>query len=301
VVQLDYEWQAANMVELFLDAAATLGESPRYSAADNCLYWVDIDACRVHRTDLATKADDIITLPEQIGCLALCQSGGLMLGMESGFFHMSSWGAPLEAFGPSFLADKPHQRLNDGCVDPRGRFWAGTVTSDKSLPDAALYRLDPDGSVNPIFGGLLTSNGAAFTADETAFYHADTPTHAIRRYPYDAATGLVGTGELFHQFEMHKGRPDGGALDEEGCYWTALFDGGRVVRLSPQGEILQTVEIPTVRPTMISFGGEDRKTAFVTTASKGLDAEQLAAQPHAGGIFSFAVSVAGQKQWTFAI
>lgn len=111
----------------------------------------------------------------------------------------------------------------------------------------------------------------------------------------------MGDGETFHQFEMDKGRPDGGCLDEDGCYWTALFDGGRVVRLSPAGDILQTVEIPTLRPTMISLGGKDRKTAFVTSARKGLSVEQLQQQPHAGAIFTFPVQVAGQKLSRFAV
>lgn len=289
------------MVDLFLDAAACLGESPRWSAPENCLYWVDIDARRIHRTDIASRRDEWREMDEQVGCVALCRSGGLIIGQESGFAHMPKWGEAAYSFGPPFLADRPHQRLNDGCVDPRGRFWAGTVTSDKSHPDARLYRLDPDGSVHEMLGGLLTSNGAAFAADERMFYHADTPSHAIRRFPYDAERGAIGAPSLFHQFEFGHGRPDGAALDEEGCYWTALFDGGRVVRLSPGGEILQSVEIPARRPTMIAFGGDDRKTAFVTTARKGLDAEQLAAQPHAGGIFSFKTNVAGQKQWEFGL
>lgn len=289
------------MVEVFLDAAACLGESPRWSAAENCLYWVDIDARRIHRTDIATRQDEWQDMEEQVGCIALCQSGGLIIGQESGFAHMPKWGEAARPFGPRFLADLPHLRLNDGCVDPRGRFWAGSVTSDKSRADATVYRLDPDGSVQAMLSGLLTSNGAAFTADERIFYHADTPSHAIRRFPFDADRGVIGEPLLFHQFEFGHGRPDGAALDEEGCYWAALFDGGRVVRLSPKGEILQTVALPTLRPTMIAFGGKNRKTAFVTSARKGLDDDQLAAQPHAGSIFSFKTKVAGQKHWEFGL
>src|SRR3546814_11007871 len=103
-----------------------------------------------------------------------------------------------------------------------GRFWIGSGTSDKANPAATLYRLDPDGSLRAIFGGLLTSNGAAFSPDGRTFYHADTPTHALRAYDVDPATGALGAGPLFHQFEHGSGRPEGGAVDAEGCYWSAL-------------------------------------------------------------------------------
>lgn len=287
------------MVSLFLDAHAILGESPRWNDTDGCLYWVDIDGQRLHRTHGESAADDVLTLGQQIGCVALCRSGGLLLALEDGLHHMPLWGAPLTPFGPPVLADKPTQRFNDGCVDPQGRLWVGTVTSDKSNPNAALYRVDPDGSLHEILTGLLTSNGAGFSPDGRIFYHADTPTHAIRQFAFDSATGTISNPALLHQFPFGHGRPDGCAVDEEGYYWSALFDGGRVVRLSPAGQIVQTVDIPASRVTMITLGGPDRKTAYVTTASKGLDDEQRADQPHAGGIFSFRVAVAGVKQSLF--
>src|SRR3546814_576493 len=198
------------------------------------------------------------------------------------------------------LAGMAEQRCNDACVDSAGRFWIGSVTSDKAHPAATLYRLDPDGSLRTIFGGLLTSNGAAFSPDGRTFYHADTPTHALRAYDVDPATGALGAGRLFHQFEHGAGRPDGGAVDAEGCYWSALWDGWRVVRLSPAGELLQTVDLPVQRPTMIALGGSDLKTAFVTSAGKALTDEERADQPHAGGLFTFRVDVPGLPGARFA-
>lgn len=287
------------MVELFLDAKALLGESPRWNAADNCLYWADIEARRIHRTDFISRKDKFIEFDEQVGCFALSRSGGLIIALENGFRYMPKWQAAARPFGDPILADLPHQRFNDGCIDPYGRLWVGTVTSDKSQADAALYRLSPDGSVQKMLGGLLTSNGAAFTQDGHFFYHADTPTHNIRRFAYHAAAGTIGEPTLFHQFPFGQGRPDGAALDQQGCYWSALFDGGSIVRLSPDGALLKSIAIPTQRPTMIAFGGGDGKTAFVTSATKGLDANARLAQPHAGGIFMFQTDVAGQQQWLF--
>lgn len=287
------------MVELLLDAGALLGESPFWHAGEARLYWVDIDAQKIHRTDPVTGTDETMGLAEQVGCIAPRAGGGLVAALENGCALIDSWGAAPRAFGPAVLADKPEQRFNDGRVDAAGRLWVGSLTSDKANPAAALYRLDHDGSLTEIFGRLTTSNGAAFSPDGRTFYHADTPTHAIRAYDVDPANGTLSGGRIFHQFEYGKGRPDGAAVDAEGCYWSALWDGWRVVRFSPNGEPLQTVDLPVQRPTMIAFGGPDLRTAFVTSAGKNLTDEERLGQPHAGGIFSFRVETPGLIQRDF--
>jgi sugar lactone lactonase YvrE len=287
------------MVQLLLDAGALLGESPFWHATEARLYWVDIDGHKIHRTDPASGADEAMELTEQVGCIAPRARGGLVAALKNGCALIDAWGAAPRPFGPAVLADKPEQRFNDGRVDALGRLWVGSLTSDKANPAATLYRLDPDGSLTEIFGRLTTSNGAAFSPDGRTFYHADTPTHAIRAYDVDPAAGTLGKGRIFHQFELGKGRPDGAAVDAEGCYWSALWDGWRVVRFSPAGELIQTVELPVQRPTMIAFGGPDLKTAFVTSAGKNLTDEERAKQPHAGGVFAFRVDVPGLIQQDF--
>ena len=264
------------MVQLLLDARALLGESPVWHAAEARLYWVDIDGRKIHRTDPATGADEVMELAKQVGCIAPRASGGLVAALENGC-----------------------ALFNDGRVDALGRLWVGSLTSNKAHPAATLYRLDPDGSLSEILGGLTTSNGAAFSPDGATFYHADTPTHAIRAYDVDMTAGALSHGRVFHQFEHGNGRPDGAAVDAEGCYWSALWDGWRVARFSPAGELLQTVELPVQRPTMIAFGGPDLKTAFVTSAGKNLTDEERARQPHAGGVFAFGVDVPGLIQQEF--
>ena len=287
------------MVELLLVAGALLGESPVWHAAEARLYWVDIDGRKIHRTDPASGADEVMELAEQVGCIAPRAGGGLVAALENGCALIDGWGATPRAFGAAVLADKPEQRFNDGRVDALGRLWVGSLTSDKANPAATLYRLDPDGSLTEILHGLTTSNGAAFSPDGRIFYHADTPTHAIRAYDVDAAAGTLSGGRVFHQFEFGNGRPDGAAVDAEGCYWSALWDGWRIVRFSPAGELLQTVELPVQRPTMIAFGGPDLQTAFVTSAGKNLTDEERKTQPHAGSIFTFRVDVPGLIQQLF--
>jgi sugar lactone lactonase YvrE len=287
-------------ISIALDARADLGEGPRWHAAERKLYWVDILRCELHRLDPETGRDEVRVFDQPIGCFAFRRAGGLLLAMKDGLATLSDWDASPEPFGEQIFADRPDLRFNDGRTDPAGRFWVGSVNMAKSAQDAALYQVDPDGSITEIEGGMTTCNGAAFNTDGTAFHHADTPSHALRGYDVEPSTGALRNRRIIHQFEHGTGRPDGGSFDADGCYWSALFEGGRVVRLSPDGELLQTVDLPISRPTMISFGGQDLRTAFVTTARAGLNEEQLEREPHAGAIFTFRVDVPGLAEVPFS-
>jgi sugar lactone lactonase YvrE len=287
-------------ISIALDAGAELGEGPRWHAGEARLYWVDIARNELHRFDPATGRDEMRRFDAPVGCFAFRRAGGLLLAMKDGLALLDAWDAEPTPFGAQLLADRPDLRFNDGRTDPAGRFWVGTVNMAKSAHDAALYRVSPDGAIDLIESDMLTCNGAAFNADGTAFRHADTPSHALRGYAVNPATGTLSGRRIVHQFEAGKGRPDGGSFDAEGCYWSALFDGGRVVKLSPNGDILLTVPLPVSRPTMIAFGGADLRTAYVTSARTGLSDADLAAQPHAGAILSFPVDVPGLPEPPFA-
>ena len=285
---------------LLVDARAQLGECPRWSAGEGALYWVDIGLNELHRFEPATGQRRVRRFDEPVGCFAFRRRGGLVLALRHGFALIDDFDGPLQPFGEPVEAGRPEIRFNDGRADATGRFWAGTVNMDKSRPDAGLYRLDLDGSVSRVVDGALTSNGAAFSPDGRTLYWADTPAHAVYAFDLDPERGVLSRRRLFHRFPFGHGRPDGASVDVEGCYWTALYEGGRVVRLSPSGAILQEVAIPARLTTMIALGGPDRRTAFVTTARQKLPPEALAETPYAGGVFTFEVEVAGLPEADFA-
>jgi sugar lactone lactonase YvrE len=286
-------------VTVALEAGALLGECPRWHAAERLLYWVDIAQNRLHRLDPATGRDVHRSFDAPVGCFAFRKGGGLLLGMKDGLALLDHWDGLPVPFGDQILKGRADLRMNDGRTDPQGRFWAGSVNSAKSAADAALYRFDADGRATLIENGMLTCNGAAFSGDGLAFHHADTPSHMLRAYRVDPALGELTDCRVLHRFPHGQGRPDGGSFDEAGFYWSALYDGGRVVRLSPAGEIVKSVALPVPRPTMIAFGGDDGRTAYVTSARSGLGAEALAAAPLSGAIFSFRVDVPGVPEWEF--
>jgi sugar lactone lactonase YvrE len=276
--------------QLILDARAELGEGPRWHSEERLLYWVDIARNELHRFDPASGTDEKRVFDQPVGCFAFRREGGLLLAMKDGFTTIDDWHAEPVPFGEAVLAGKADYRFNDGRTDPWGRFWVGSVDMTKKTGEAALYRLDPDGRVTWIEGEMLTCNGAAFSADGSRFTHTNTPSHALRIY--DVENRKLTNRGVFHQWPIGEGRPDGGSFDEAGFYWTALFDGGRVARLSPEGEVVMHIALTVSRPTMIAFGGADRRTAYVTSARR--DDEPLS-----GGIFSFRVEVPGVPEWPF--
>jgi sugar lactone lactonase YvrE len=275
------------------DVRNTLGESPAWSLAENALYWVDILEATVHRWEPASGAHATWRVPEAIGSLGLRECGGLVLAMRNGFHLFDPESGEL-TFIHHPEPDIPTNRLNDGKVSPDGRFWAGTMDDRPAKePTGSLYRLDPDGRCHRIVSGLIVSNGLAWSPDGRTMYHSDSRAAAVFRYDYDLKTGAVGEQRLFAIVQPEWGRPDGAAVDAEGCYWSCGVSAGRLNRFSPAGELIGYVELPVTHPTMPCFGGPDLKTLYITSLRDGVPAEVLAHTPQAGSIFQIEPGVTG--------
>ena len=292
-------------VRLALDARAALAECPLWSEREQKLYWVDISGRSIDRFDPATGQNEHWPMPCEPGCIALAASGGLVAALRDGFYRFYPVDGRLEK-----IADAPYDttamRFNDGRCDAAGRFWAGAMFEPRTAEAASVYCLER-GRVRRGWGpeeklGVKVSNGLAFTADGRHVFQSDTPNHVIYRFPFDVKTGTIGARREFARRPDNRsdpdygGRPDGAAIDSEGNYWSAQFEGRRVLRFSPQGEITGVVHVPSKRVTMIAFGGADLRTLYITTAREGAAESELAAEPHAGGIFACELEVAGRVE-----
>jgi sugar lactone lactonase YvrE len=282
---------------LALDAQALLGECPRWSVREQVLYWVDIAANTLNRFNPVTRSNVVRTFDEPVACFAERRDGGFVLAMRNRFAVLDHFDATPRWLGEA--VDVPSGgRFNDGRCDLAGRFLAGTI--DFANSRGALYRLDAYGGVKQLACGVRSANGLAFSPDGSHMYWSDTRNHVVRVYPYDIAVGELGAGATFAEFAPGSGRPDGASVDAEGCYWSALYDGGRVVRFAPDGRRLAEVALPARHATMLAFGGDDLRTVYVTTARQQLDQDELRRHPHSGGIFSFRVTVPGLPEPMFA-
>ena len=284
---------AGMTVRCVLDVGDELGESIVWCAEEGALYRVDILAPAIHRLETATGAVRSWSMPSAIGSLGLREGGGAVVALKNGF-HLFDFESGSLTFIVDPEPDRPDNRLNDGKVGPDGRFWAGSMDdrADKE-PVAALYRLDVDGTCHKMADGLIVSNGLAWSQDGTTLYHSDTRLCFIHAYDYDKVSGSLGARRLIAQLTDDVGRPDGAAVDVEGCYWSCGISAGRINRFRPDGELDGWIEMPVPAPTMCCFGGPDLKTLYVTTKRVGLSDEVLAAYPQSGGVFSVDVGIEG--------
>lgn len=263
-----------------------VGESPVWRPMQNALYWVDIPAQMLVRYELSHARRTEWLLPERVGCIAFDRNGTVLAALETGLFaielHEPSWNeASADNAGVhrgavtvrslAFVAhDAERMRFNDGRCDRQGRFWAGTMVQDASEPDPAgkLYRYDAHSGLSaPIVDGLCTQNGLAWSPDGRTMYLSDS--HASSRliwaFDYDTADGVPTNRRVFADLHDHTGRPDGAAIDAEGCYWTCANDAGLLLRFTPDGKLDRKLALPASKPSMCAFGGANYDTLYVTT------------------------------------
>jgi sugar lactone lactonase YvrE len=290
---------ASSPFRCVLDIRASLGEGPVWSVREQALYWVDINAPTLNRFDPRSGRNEAMAMPCSIGCFALRSDGGFVVALRDGI-----WLADSDGKLERKLVDAPYDtrshRFNDGRCDRQGRFFAGTMNEARDSASAALYRLETRGALTRILGDMTISNGLAWSPDGRTMYHADTPTRTIRAFDYDVATATPSRPRDFHRFTGETERPDGCTVDSAGTYWSALYRGGKVVRISPGGTLLAEYPVPAMCPTMCAFGGPDLRTLYVTTARQQRDADELARLPHSGGIFAMQVDTAGLPEPLFA-
>jgi sugar lactone lactonase YvrE len=291
---------AHGAIRCVLDARAQLGECPVWSADEQALYWVDILAPALHRFNPASGATRTWIMPEAIGSFGLCERGGAVLALASGFHRFDLESGALQAIA-KVDAGQPATRFNDGKVSPDGRFWAGTMDQELlSRPIGALYRLDPDGRCERVLDGLIVSNGLAWTADGRTMLHSDSKSQIVHAYDYDRTLGRVSRRRILARPDEATGRPDGGATDALGYYWSAGISAGVLNRWAPDGRLDRRIELPCAAPTCPCFGGPDLKTLYVTSLRHGLTEEQLEHSPLSGGIFALDVDVPGVPVARFA-
>ena len=251
-----------------------VGESPVWHAGEASLYWTDIPQRTLWRFDPGSGNTDHWAIPEMAGCMAMTADGGWLLAMESGLFRVGRLVPGQSALAPQRLATVRHShdgmRFNDGRCDRQGRFWAGTMVMDMSLAatDGKLYRYDArSGALDMIRDEMITPNGLAFSPDGRTMYVSDShpARQAVWAYDYDVDSGTPSNGRLFIDMNVYPGRPDGAAIDEDGCYWICGNDAGQVHRFTPDGRLDRSVAVPFAKPAMCAFGGRALDTLYVTS------------------------------------
>ena len=274
-------------IDCVVPSHSRLGEGAIWDVDDARLWWVDIRAGLVHCYDPASGTNNSFEVGEQVGSIARCASGGLVMATESGFYLFD----PASGAKQCIATPESHlegNRFNDGTTDSHGRFWAGTMRDDGAPPErrGSFYRLDPDHSVSRHLDLVHTTNGLAFSPDGDVMYFADTnrDVQTVWACDYDPDTGTPTAKRVFFHSGEVAGRPDGATIDVDGCYWFAGVGGWQIVRVTPAGLVDRIIEMPVEKPSKVMFGDAGLDTLYVTSIAEGIS--NTAVQPDAGSLFA---------------
>jgi sugar lactone lactonase YvrE len=282
-----------------------LGESPFWHPQEQMLYWADIAGCKVHRLNPFMGDVETWDMPSEPGCFAPAKSDGYIIALRDRIVRAQAWGGELKLLS-MINHDASTTRSNDGKCDAAGRFWVGTMFEPRTANNAQL--LCWNGSALQLKqGNAIVANALAFSPDGKTVYWADTPQHKIWAWDLDGATSAMTNQRVFKEFATkpvgwvsglpanggYGGRPDGAAVDVQGNLWVAMFEGKRIVQLSPSGVELQNIETPMTTCTMPAFGGDDMQTLYLTSARHNRSEEELKREPQMGCVFSTRANVAG--------
>jgi sugar lactone lactonase YvrE len=291
----------ATEVQCISPAGDLCGEGAVWHPEERALYWTDINRFLVHR--LLAEDNSVRTwfFDEPVTTVNLTADPGqllLVFGSRVGFWSPANHPQVRTLYR---LEEAPAMRFNDAAVDPRGCLWAGTMRNnvgprgedlDVTFTGGTLYRIDPDGTATVWKQGIGISNTVAWSPDHTKFYFGDSVANAIDQFAYDAGTGTI-SGERPFLTGYERGAPDGSAMDVDGFLWNTRPGAGCLVRIAPDGSIDRIVPLATSNPTTCAFGGDDRKTLYITSART---SEQLS-----GSLFALRTEVPGVAENRFAL
>jgi L-arabinonolactonase len=256
-------------IDVLVDVKTTLGEGPVWDVEQQRLYWIDAAGCRVFRCTADGREVRAWDLPSRVGSIAIRKDGqGAICSLAKGFHALDFRTGECTEIA-KIEPESPENWINDGKVDRRGRFFAGTMDSQESGPNGSLYRLDPDFSVTKVESGIIVSNGPCWSPDDRTFYFADSWSGEIWAYDYDIAEGTLSNRRTFCKIDTSRGgAADGSTVDAEGYLWNAQVYDSKLVRYAPDGSVDRVIEMPVKKVTSVNFGGPEMDVLFVTSMAK---------------------------------
>lgn len=284
-------------VRLFRAVESVVAESIFWDARTDELAWVDIEAGTFHRARLDGAVDGsddrVVALPAPVSAVQPAADGGFVASLKDAVVELDADGA-IRREVARVRHSHPDTRLNEGKVDPFGRFIVGSMDGAGD-PDAVVYAVSPDGDVHELHRGFTVTNGIEWSDAGDELYITDTAARVVYRTPY--APGITALGRL--EPFLHGRTSDGLARDTSGFFWNAVYGDAQVVRWTPEGLPRSALVIPAPNVTSVGFGGADLGTLFVGTARENMTAEQIAAAPLSGALFAVPGIAHGRPVHTF--
>jgi sugar lactone lactonase YvrE len=282
--------------ELCDSRRSLLGEGPLWHAEGHRVFWVDILGKLVLWADLRNGDAGEFNMPSHIGAVLPRENGRWWAFLVDGVYdfdvettHIRKVASFPHLLGPEALMT----RANDAAVGPGGEVFCGTMAYDPGEHPGAgnLYTFD-GATLTSVVDNVTISNGLGWSADSSRMFYVDTTTQQIDQFSYGQG-GALSDRRRFATIPQSLGSPDGLAVDSADHVWVALWGGGRVQRLAPDGSLAGYIQLPCAHVTSCAFSGEDLQDLIITTAA--VEDEDNDA---AGKLYSFRTSTPGLPAFT---
>ncbi|WP_313807228.1 SMP-30/gluconolactonase/LRE family protein [Sphingobium sp.] len=265
-----------------------LGEGPYWDIASQALFFVDMIAQMILRTDISGNYVMRWKAPKQPSALTRTEDGGFIAVLADGFYSFDPQEGRFDKLADIGEAAALAE-INDAKVDRQGRMVAGLkahISPDqplKSLPPVAPVCSFDGIGVWTIEGGYRLCNGPCWSPDGRTFYLADTVPNEIYAYDYDTDTGQISGKRLFADGDAIGGLADGATVDAAGRIWWAFCGEGRIACYNPDGTLHDVLTLEARWPSSLQFGGPDLDRLFVTS----FDPERIGFAPdeHSGYVY----------------
>lgn len=289
---MDAHRRQASLV-LGSDQRLGLGEGPVWDESRQRVWWVDSEAGEVYRGRLEGDRLDVEwhrSIGEKVGCVTPADDGGLLVAGERQVHVLDAEGVLRDSI--RLIPNDVASRLNDGTVDPAGRFLVGSIRCDDRSGQECVWSIDADRSVRIVLTGVTVSNGIGFSPDGTTMYHVETRPGEVRACDYDVEHGIASGQRTILDCG---GTPDGLAVDADGRLWVAFFGEGAVRCVMPDGDIVDEIRVAAPHVTCPEFVGPTRDRLLLTSARFRMSADALAQWPMSGGLFVTDAPVPGLR------
>lgn len=280
------------LAELLVDCKNQHGEGIFWNPADGLVWWTDIEGRALWSYDPKSGASKDYPMPDRVCCFAPRAQGGLIAAFADRV-SLIDLDCGDEEVIHRFEPNNAETRLNDGRTDRAGRFVLGGMNEGSGEANSSVISVDTDLSVKTLFDGVSCTNSTCFSPDGATMFFADTPDREIVAFDYDNATGAISNRRVHGDFSSEPGLPDGSCVDAEGGVWNAEWEGRRVVRVAPDGQIDKVIDVPVWKPTCCAFGGPDLDTLYITTSRLMSSSDVLEKEPESGGLFAVKPGIIG--------
>ncbi len=276
------------------------GEGPIWCPIEKKFYCVDLLKGSYYKVDWKTGKSEEYNVGQELGVMALCDEGRIVTGVRDGFGFFDESTKQLELINNSPEKNIKERRMNDGAIDPEGRFFAGTMEYDGANPTGKLYCLHQDTSWMCLEENIYITNGMGWSPDKKTYYMIDTFRNVMFAYDYEIETGNISRRRSHIQWQKDE-YPDGMCIDTEGGFWVAMWLGSKVSHFDAAGNWIEDIHVPVLHTTSCCFAGNDLKTLIITTSHLNLNKKEKAENPLAGRCFAFETNTIGQIEPRFEV